>query len=220
MSELTLFQGDCLEFMRGMDAGSVDLCLTDPNYGIGFVRNTFRHNPNFERRNDGWDDHPATPEMINECRRTSTHQIIWGGNYFELPPTKCFLIWDKEQPEDFTSAQVEMAWTNFDSPAKRFKRHVVSYEKFHPTTKPVELMLWCINKYGYPGDTIFDPFMGSGTTGVAAVQLGRNFIGCEIDPDYFAIAEKRIHEATLQPALFQVEQKQEAEQLPFRMDSA
>jgi site-specific DNA-methyltransferase (adenine-specific) len=195
---VSLYLGDCLNFMRTMPAGSADAVITDPPYGINIAANPFRQK--FEKSD--WDGLPASSESISELRRVSIHQIIWGGNYFNLPPTRCFLIWDKVQPEDFSSAMVEMAWSNFDRSAKLFRRHVVSYEKFHPTTKPIELMRWCIENYTNPSDTIFDPFMGSGTTGVACVQLGRNFIGCEIDPKYFEIAKKRIAQAEMQPQLF------------------
>lgn len=196
---------DCLEFMKSMPDKSVDAVITDPPYGIGIASNPFRA----KFVSQDWDNIPASPEAILEIVRTSEKQIIWGGNYFDLPPTRCFLIWDKIQPQDFSSAMCEMAWTSFDSPAKLFRRHVVTYEKFHPTTKPLELMRWCVENYTSEGDTVFDPFMGSGTTGVACVQLGRNFIGCEIDPKYFAIAEKRIAEAQLQPRLFQELKPQE-----------
>lgn len=188
---------DCMEFMKSLPDKYFDLCLTDPPYGIGIANNSFRQ----KHEKKEWDNKPATKEQINNLIRVSNNQVIWGGNYFDLPPTRCFLIWDKVQPEDFSSAMVEMAWASFESPAKSFKRHVVSYEKFHPTTKPVELMVWCIDKYSKMGDTIFDPFMGSGTTGVACAQLGRNFVGCEIDKDYFKIAEKRIKQAYMQEPL-------------------
>lgn len=194
----TLYCGDCLDYMRGMDAGSVDAVITDPPYGIGISDNPFRQK--FTRMD--WDNQPASPDAIRELRRVSQAQIIWGGNYFELPPARCFFIWDKVQPENFSAAMVEMAWTSLDASAKLFKRHVVSYQKYHPTTKPIELMRWCIELTTKRGDIIFDPFMGSGTTGVACMQLGRNFIGCEIDPAYYAIAEKRIREAAAQPPLF------------------
>lgn len=190
----TLFQGNCLEYMRSMPDKSVDAVITDPPYGIDIASNPFRQR--FIEK--GWDKFPASEQSISELIRVSHNQIIWGGNYFGLRPSRCFLIWDKVQPEDFSSAMVEMAWTSFDKPAKLFRRHVVSYEKFHPTTKPTELMTWCIANYTDVDALIFDPFMGSGTTGVACMQLGRKFIGCEIDPGYFEIANKRIEAAASQ----------------------
>lgn len=196
MSDYTLHLGDCLEYMRGMEDKSVDAVITDPPYGIGIAANPFRQK--FEKKS--WDDQPMSDEALAEIIRVSRNQVIWGGNYFKLPPTQCFYVWDKKQPQDFSSSMCEMAWTSFHSHAKIYRKHVVSIEKFHPTTKPTDLMLWCIELSG--AQTIFDPFMGSGTTGVACMQLGRNFIGCEIDPDYFAIAERRIEQASRQQGLF------------------
>lgn len=127
-------------------------------------------------------------------------QIVWGGNYFDLPPSQCFLVWDKVQPEEFSLAMCEYAWTNLKGPAKMFKKRVVGYEKQHPTQKPVELMTWCIKRAGFP-KSIIDPFMGSGTTGVAAAMLGSKFVGIEIDRQYFDIACKRIEQAYSQRTL-------------------
>lgn len=181
-----------------MASGSVDVVVTDPQYGIDIANNPFRQK--FEKKD--WDKHPATQEQINQIRRISINQIIWGGNYFDLPPTKCFLVWNKMQAFEFSSAMVEMAWTSFDYPAKMFSLFVASYTKEHPTQKPVPLMEWCIENYTNEGDTILDPFMGSGTTGVACMKLGRNFIGCELNEDYFRIAERRIEQAARQLPMF------------------
>jgi site-specific DNA-methyltransferase (adenine-specific) len=188
---VTLHLGDCLEYMRGMADKSVDAVITDPPYGLGIAANPFRQK--FEPLE--WDNVPASQEHITEILRVSNNQVIWGGNYFSLPPTQCFLLWDKKQPEDFSSSMCEMAWTSFSKPAKLFRYSVTSYEKEHPTQKPLPLMEWIIRKYTNENETIFDPFMGSGTTGVAAVRLGRSFIGVEINPDYYAIAERRIRQA-------------------------
>jgi site-specific DNA-methyltransferase (adenine-specific) len=194
MSDYQLFHGDCLDILPTLSG--VDAVITDPPYGIGIAENPFRQKHDVK----DWDNLPATDEMISEILKIGKVQIIWGGNYFNLPPARCFLIWDKVQPENFSSAMCEFAWTNIDAPAKIFKRHVVTYEKFHPTTKPLELMTWQILKYTNPGDTILDPFMGSGTTGVACIQTGRKFIGIEKEREYFEIAERRIQNA--QPPLF------------------
>ena len=190
----TLHNGDCLEYMKTLPDKAFDCVITDPPYGVGY---------SYARLGLGqmeWDNAPASPEQIKEILRISKYQIIWGGNYFELPPTPCFLIWDKVQPEDFSSSMVEMAWTNFETSAKLYRRRVVGYKKVHPAMKPIELMRWCIENYTSQGETIFDPFMGSGTTGVACVEYGRDFTGCELSPEYFAIAEKRIKSAVLTPS--------------------
>ena len=188
-----LLLGDCLEILPTLP--KVDAVITDPPYGIGIAANPVRQ----KHERMSWDDKPASQEQIDACLLAADTQVIWGGNYFDLPPRQCFLIWDKVQPEDFSLAMCEFAWTNLKGPAKMFKRHVVSYEKEHPTAKPVELMRWCVSKT--TGD-VLDPFMGSGTTGVACMNLGRKFIGIEIEPKYFDIACERIENAQRQERMF------------------
>jgi len=115
--------------------------------------------------------------------------IIWGGNYFELEPSKCFYIWDKKQPEDFTLAMCEYAWTNIKGTAKIFRHSVTSYLKNHPTQKPIELLSWCLSK---ANGKVIDPFLGSGTTMVAAHQLNRKCYGMELDPKYCQVIIDRM----------------------------
>jgi site-specific DNA-methyltransferase (adenine-specific)/modification methylase len=130
--------------------------------------------------------------------------VIWGGNYYSLPPCRRFLIWDKENDgRDF--ADIEFAWTNVDAVARIFRMRPMNMDggKVHPTQKPVSLMRWCIQQAKVPdGGTILDPYMGSGSTGVAAVQMRHPFIGIEMEPKYFDIACRRIEEAQRQGDLF------------------
>jgi len=187
---LNLIHGDCLEVMKDMPDKSIDLVLTDPPYGIGISKNPFRQK--FAKKE--WDNFIPTKEYFDEIFRVSKNQIIWGGNYFteHLYPSRCFYIWDKVQPEKFSSAMVEYAWCSKQSPAKMFKQRVTAFKKYHPTTKPLNLMEWCLSFF--PNcETVLDPFMGSGTTGVACKNLNRNFIGIELDKDYFEIAKQRIN---------------------------
>jgi site-specific DNA-methyltransferase (adenine-specific) len=173
-----------------------DALITDPPYGLG------RTDP--ARKPKGtmdWDGQPASQEQLAAMCAAAPIQIIWGGNYFGLPASQGFLIWDKVQSEDLTLSMCEYAWTNLQQPAKLFRRHVVSYEKWHPTQKPVELMRWCIERAGMP-NVILDPMMGAGTTGVAAVSLGKQFIGIEVHAPYFDIACERIENAQRQERLF------------------
>ena len=179
--------GDCLEVMKDWPDKCVDLVLTDPPYGIGIANNPFRQK--FEKQN--WDDCPMSKECQMELFRSGKEQVIWGGNYFDLPPSQGFYIWDKVQPEDFSSSMCEYAWVSKQSPAKLFKQRVVSIEKFHPTTKPLNLMLWCLS-FWPEASLILDPFCGSGTTCVAAKMLGRNYIGIDISEEYCQIARERI----------------------------
>jgi len=191
-----LYLADCLDVLPELAAGSIDAVVTDPPYGIGISGNPFRQK--FIKQD--WDDSPMSDRAIKEIFRLSNHQIIWGGNYFALPPSQCFLIWNKKQSFDFSSAMVEMAWTSFQRPAKMFEWFAANGEKEHPTQKPLALMEWCLSNFTKFGDLVLDPFMGSGTTGVACIQTGRRFIGMEKDPAYFKIAVKRIAQA--QPPLF------------------
>ena len=183
---IRLYHGDCLDILPELEAGSVDCLITDPPYGIGMASNPVRQ----AHERMAWDDAPASELHIQTMLALGVPTVIWGGNYFSLPPTKCCFVWDKAQPQDFTLAMCEIAWTNINKPAKLFRRRVVGYDKQHPTQKPVELMEWCIEFAS--GDTICDPFMGSGTTGVACIRLGRRFIGIEKERKYFDIAVKRI----------------------------
>lgn len=190
-----LMQGDCLEIMPHLD--KVDAVVTDPPYGIGIADNPVRQK--HARKN--WDANAIGKEHLQAICAISKEQIIWGGNYFELPPSRGFLIWDKKQPENFSLAMCEQAWWSRDTNAKVFSKSVLGYDKSHPTQKPVALMEWSLG-FLPNADTILDPFMGSGTTLVACAKLGRKGIGIELDPDYFDIAVKRVEEAYRQPDLF------------------
>lgn len=183
---------DCLEFMKNIPDKSVDLVLTDPPYGIGISSNPFRQK--FKKEN--WDDFVPSKEYFDEIFRVSKEQIIWGGNYFDLPPSQCFYVWDKKQPQNFSSSMCEMAWVSRQSPAKLYKEWVVMVEKFHPTTKPLELMKWCLEFFP-DAKLILDPFLGSGTTAVACKQLKRNFIGIEKEEKYCQIAKDRLRQELL-----------------------
>lgn len=212
MATYQLHLGDCLEFMRTLPAGSIDAVVTDPPYGIGEDggdKQRRRHyKPLVIHAKKEWDKERPRKEIFDEIRRVSKHQIIWGGNYFAdyLPPSMGWLYWDKLIGGDFSDG--ELAWTSRKKAVRSFSKSSFAglhggWDREHPTQKPVALMSWCV--YLLPDNcfTILDPFMGSGTTGVACMQLGRNFIGCEIDPGYFAIAEKRIKAAAQQPLLFE-----------------
>jgi len=195
IGDATLYLGDCMDILPTLP--KVDAVITDPPYGIGISKNPVRQ---MHEKLD-WDCAPPSVELINACVNAGEIAVVWGGNYFQLPPSQCFFIWDKVQPQDFSLAMCEMAWTNKKGVAKIFRMSVLSYRKEHPTQKPSELMKWCIGQIGNP-ETILDPFMGSGTTGVAAIQMWRKFIGIEREPKYFDIACQRIEQATKQDDMF------------------
>lgn len=208
--------GDCLELMREIPDGVVDAVITDPNYGIREARKDNASRSCLAVSRDypieSWDDVPCNPEQIAEIRRISIHQVIFGGNYFELPPTSCWLVWDKQNGDnDF--ADCELAWTNLDKAVRRiyWQWHGMirkgNEDRFHRTQKPLGVMEWCIRQAGNP-QTIVDPFAGSGTTLVAAKKLGRHFLGFEISEEYCKIARERIARIEAQPTLFESKPEQ------------
>ena len=135
----------------------------------------------------GWDEAPQ-PEFFDELLRVSKVAIIWGGNYFRLPPTRCFLVWKKHIPETFSMAMCEYAWTSMNGNAKLFEMpslRSATAGRFHPTEKPVALYEWCLRLYGKPGYKVFDPMMGSQSSRVAAWKMGYDYVGCELDKEYF-----------------------------------
>lgn len=149
-----------------------------------------------------WDIAPPK-EYFDELVRVSKNQIIWGGNYFGLPPTRCFLVWRKLTiSENFTMAMAEYAWTSFNDNAKVFEYAPQDKARFHPTQKPVALYTWIFSKYARPGDKILDTHLGSGSSRIAAYDAGLDFTGFEIDKDYFEAQERRFAEYAAQMSLF------------------
>lgn len=203
----TLHNGDCLEYMKTLADASVDCVITDPPYGIGrdgAKRTTSKHGGRKAHEFSGWDAQRPDKKIFDEIIRVSKYQIIWGGNYFSdlLPPSQKWLVWDKGQR--IMQSDGELAWTSMSGALRIYELNRAALQvdgAVHPTQKPISLIMWCIEQVK-DCQTIFDPFMGSGSVGVAALKLGRRFIGCEIDQKYFAIAEKRIKSAALQPGLF------------------
>ena len=210
IGDATLLLGDSREILPTL--GRADAIVTDPPYGISEARsgNSSRSSLAISRDygDDGWDDVPLDVEMIEALRAAARWQIIFGGNYYAMPPTSCWLVWDKVNGEnDF--ADCDLAWTNLPKAVRRIKfmwhgmlRAHGEPRGDHPTQKPVGVMKWCIGHLPEPNTTILDPFAGSGTTGVAAIQMGRRFIGIEREQKYFDAMCRRIEAATKQPDLF------------------
>lgn len=216
-----VYNCDCMEFMKTLPDKFFDLAIVDPPYGIGqpkqenlkgyngrksleerLIKNRLNNgsgklkNRSLNTMNCEWDNSIPSLEYFVELKRISNSQIIWGGNYFPLPPTRCIICWDKVQPwENFS--QWEMAWTSFDSPAQLFRYDNRTGDKIHPTAKPIELYSWLIFKYAKKGDKIFDSHMGSQSSRIAAFKMGFDYWGCELDEDYFrdgcARFEKECH---------------------------
>lgn len=214
IGDATLYLGDCREILP--ELGKVDAVVTDPPYGIGRSgkpRSTSSHGGHKGYEDLGWDVSRPDADTFNAILRAAQQHVIWGGNYFAdlLPATAGWLVWDKGQR--ICQADCELAWTSIPQPVRVFEKNRAAIAQDgaeHPTQKPVALMQWAVEQTD--ARTILDPFMGSGTTGVAAIKLGRKFIGIEIEPKYFDIACRRIDEAWKQPRLFE-EPKPKAEQL-------
>ena len=214
----TLYLGDCREILPTL--APCDLILTDPPYGISVCGNeggvTSLKSGSKDYGKQEWDNRPPERWVIELIRTKAKDCIVWGGNYFELPPTKCFLIWDKGQ-RDFSLADGEMAWTTLDKAARflTISRGELNTDgREHPTQKPVRLMEWCLGHVP-KAKTVCDPFMGSGTTGVAAVKMGKQFIGIEREERYFDIAVERITRAYQQLSLFQASEPLDHQQIAY-----
>lgn len=199
-------QGDCLELMKNIPDKSIDLIVTDPPYGKKADKGTNGFGSAKNRKyKGGWDSKIPDKAVFDEMFRVAKNVIIFGGNYFAhlLPPSKCWIFWDKKGDIAFQNpfADGELIYTTFTKPVKKvvFKQQGFitdsKDERFHPTQKPSELVQLIIEQYSDPGDIILDPFLGSGTTAIAAVNTHRHYIGFELDPGYFDIACKRLDEA-------------------------
>lgn len=199
-----------------------DLAVVDPPYGGGggcltegsgsavastptsrIARTGGTWAAKYKKKIVSWDYAPGE-DYFNELFRVSKNQVIWGGNYFALPPNRCFLIWEKTNiSEDFTMAMAEYAWCSMDDNAKVIKLASSAIaDRFHPTQKPVPLYDWIFAKYAKPGSKILDTHLGSGSSRIAAHSAGLDFVGCEIDPEYFRKSVERFDRETAQIRLF------------------
>lgn len=211
----TLYLGDCLEILPTL--GPVDAVITDPPYGIGADRNlraNKRHGKAAVASKDygaaDWDSTTPPQGALDLIAGKGKWSIFWGGNYFHFDPSACWLVWDKDNGDN-GYADCELAWTNLPRAVRKFRWRWMGMlqelagdrkeTREHPTQKPVELLKWCIQLCP-DAQTVLDPFMGSGTTGIACHQLGRSFIGIEIHEPYFDIACERIENAQRQERLF------------------
>jgi len=214
IGDCRLILGDCLQVMPLI--GRVDAVVTDPPYGIGVDRAMAANSgtkygkaaaAKGNYRASGWDDTPIGGAHIDAILAAASSVVIFGGNYFALPPSRCWLVWDKENGGN-EFADCELAWTNLDKPVRMLRwmwngmiRKGHEARHGHPTQKPLALMEWCLG-FLPNAETILDPFMGSGTTLVACAKLGRKGIGIELDPEYFDTACRRVEQAYRQPDLF------------------
>lgn len=219
-----VFNMDCMEYMKNIPDKFFDLAIVDPPYGInapkmargvgysggvytkrkrlnggaGKLKNRFLNNSDCS-----WDENPPGEDYFEELFRVSKNQIIWGGNYFNLKPTRCIVVWDKVQPwENFS--QIELAWTSYDKPAKLIRLINAGYnceKKIHPTQKPVELYKYLLSRFAQKGFKIFDSHLGSGSSRIAAWEYGYDFYGCEKNHIYFEREETRFNNFKVQGLL-------------------
>jgi DNA modification methylase len=204
LSSIDLYCSDVRDILTTI--GPVDALVTDPPYGIGEARGRNKSRVGLAQPTDygvsDWDDCTIDDDLMGKIMSMTKYQIIFGGNFYKLAPTSCWLVWDKmNYGSDF--ADCELAWTNLKKSVRMIRYRWNGFlrqdkePRYHPTQKPVNVMVWCIEKLPSDVVTIFDPFMGSGSTGVACARLGKRFVGVEKDSSYFDIAQKRI-EATSQ----------------------
>lgn len=202
-----VYNMDCLAAMRSMADNSFELAIVDPPYGINFEDGgQYYKRERKAVKGKNWDTSVPTPEYFTELRRVSKNQIIWGGNYFELPPTRGIIAWIKtKEIQDRTFSEFELAWSSYNLPARyiELKPFQRNGSRIHPTQKPVELYKWLLSRYALPGDTILDTHLGSGSSRIAADQMGFDFTGYEIDPEYFQDEEMRFKNYKAQLTIFE-----------------
>ena len=208
---IELKQGDCMDFMKTLEDNAFDLAIVDPPYGIkrfekpsGNTR--FGSDKRMQTEGLKWDSKPSD-EYWQQLFRVSQNQIVWGANNFTLPPTEYFCIWNKKQTVD-NFATAEYAWVSMGlkKPAKIFDygihQHNADGGKIHPTQKPVKLYEWLLSNYAKEGDRILDTHLGSGSSAIAAHYGGFDFVGIELDEDYYKAAKERFDRETAQIAMF------------------
>ena len=201
--KIDLLHIDCMEYMAALPDKAFELAIVDPPYGIGMDGGNVGYKGFNDFNKKDWDSSIPEIKYFIELKRVSVNQIIWGGNYFGLPATRGFIVWDKgEGFKGRTYAECEMAWTSFDRNAKIFKRDPLAKgdykDKIHPTQKPVALYKWLLHNYAKPGDKILDTHGGSRSLAIACHQMGFDHVSCELDADYHRDSVKRFLEQTKQ----------------------
>lgn len=209
---------DCMEYMANLPDKAFDLAIVDPPYGIGrdWKKNS---KSNFKNHESDYNNILPDHEYFEELFRVSENQIICGGNYYtqHLPPRNSWIFWDKDKNVKATNqSEGELIWTSFNIPMRKikltwdgFRRCCERYGK-HPHEKPVYLYNWLYMEYAKPGDKILDTHLGSGSSRIAAYDMGFDFVGCELDKDYFEAQEKRFQNHVSQPDLFKKEEYQKS----------
>lgn len=201
-----------MELMARYPDNYFDLAIVDPPYGIDLANMNMGVGKskkaskiqNRKWKPKDWDENTPSKEYFDELFRISKNQIIWGGNYFELPPCYGYVLWDKKIPEGLSFSDCEMAWHSFKKAPKmfRYSAYLDKKSKFHPTQKPVKLYEWLLDKYAKEGDKILDTHLGSGSIAIACHNRGFNFTACELDKEYYEAALKRLKQHQAQLTMF------------------
>jgi len=218
--KIELYNCDNMELMKKYPDNYFDLAIVDPPYGIDIHKMNYTQSTKggVAKRNDysaitDWDSSIPNKEYFEQLFRVSKNQIIWGGNYFELPLTKSWIIWDKKIEEKYSNdfADCEMAWNSFNKPAK-IVRYLWSgmlqpnmkdkQKRIHPTEKPYQLYKWILDKYAKPKDKILDTHLGSGSIAIACHDYGFELVGCELDREYYDKGIQRVKNHVSQQKLF------------------
>jgi site-specific DNA-methyltransferase (adenine-specific) len=200
---IELLNEDCMAVMARYPDNYFHIACVDPPYGIDVTKMNMGSRKTVKPDKDKtWDSAVPDEHYFNELKRVSENQIIWGGNYFNLPPSRCWLVWDKGETmygRDF--AEGEMAWTSFDKVVRLFKKNPVQLDRIHTTQKPKELYSWLLRNYAEKGQRILDTHGGSFSSAIAAHYFGADMVICEIDKDYFEAGKERFERETRQIAM-------------------
>lgn len=209
IDKATLLHVDCMEYMAGLPDKAFDLAIVDPPYGLGLpIACTGKWKRKIHEKKD-WDNFSPSQSYFDELIRVSKNRVIWGANHFisKIPfDSSCWIFWDKKNGENFMS-DGELAYTSFKTAVRRFEynhiqEHNAGIKRIHPTQKPVKLYEWLLTNYAKPGQRILDTHLGSGSSAIACNNLGFEMVGCELDPEYYQAACKRVEQATKQIRMF------------------
>lgn len=203
-----LLNMDCMEYMATLPDNYYEMAIVDPEYGINVNHNMGRRKGNkpSDYKKVEWDSKPPAKEYFNEVFRVSKNQIIWGANHFMDLISKrssCWIVWDKLFSVDVSFASAELAWTSFDSVVKKYTQSPLDATRIHPTQKPIKLYEWLLTNYAKTGDKILDTHGGSFSSAIACNNLGFEFVGMELDEDYYKTAVERVKKANQQIRMFE-----------------
>ena len=207
---------DCMQGMAQFPDKFFELAIVDPPYGININHNMGRRKgdkqSDYKRVN--WDNEAPTEAYFQELFRVSKNQIVWGGNYFGMPPTPCFIVWRKPHINELMSfSMLEYSWTSFESSSKEWIGMSNEKDRIHPTQKPIALYKWLLTNYAKPGDKILDTHVGSASSLIACHQMGFEYWGFELDADYYKAATERLNKAKAQVSMAELVEKPTIDQI-------